>query len=157
MVVGFAHNLRAAILRGLPSTSPQCDNYTVEGTWVTEKADSRITIARDDHTGGLVGRISWLKDGSRSGQRDFRNPNKSLQERTLLGLPILNDFRPGDERREYRSTLSGRIYDPLKGWNLNGNLALDDGGDKLRVKGWVGLGPLRVSKSQVWTRFTEAS
>ena len=150
MVVGFAHNLRAAILRG----SPQCDN-TVEGTWVTEKAESRVTIARDELTGGLVGRISWLKDGSRSGQRDFRNPNKSLQERTLLGLPILNDFRPGDERREYRS-LSGRIYDPLKGWNVNGNLALDDGGDKLRVKGWVGLGPLRVSKSQVWTRFTKA-
>ena len=123
----------------------------IEGDWVPPDRMSVVTIRRDEG-GRLVGRISWLRDEGRSAQLDFRNPDRSLRTRTLLGLPILVGFRDETRRAE-----SGKIYDPATGWKVSGKLSLDETGDKLQVKGWVGLGPLRVSRSYVWSRNANAA
>jgi len=113
-------------------------------TWVPPCETSRVTFARDGDTGRLVGRISWLKDEAKSSQRDFRNPKRELRERTLLGLPILVNVTEDDAKCQ--------IYDPNRGWQVPGRLQLNEAGDKLRVKGSVGVGPLRVSRSYTWSR-----
>merc|ERR1712157_26448 len=76
-------------------------NNTLENTtWVPPDRQSRVTISRDDSTGNLVGRISWLKDEERSTQLDFRNPDRKLRQRTLLGLPILVNFQQQQQQQE---------------------------------------------------------
>merc|ERR1711937_1124505 len=53
----------------------------IEGTWSPPDEESKVTIHRDEKTGSLVGRISWLKDSERVHQRDFRNPRRELRDR----------------------------------------------------------------------------
>ena len=81
---------------------------------------------------------------ARDETRDFRNPKRELRERTLLGLPILVNVIEDDAKCQ--------IYDPNRGWQVPGRLQLNEAGDKLRVKGSVGVGPLRVSRSYTWSR-----
>lgn len=121
----------------------------IEGTWSPPDEESKVTIHRDEKTGSLVGRISWLKDSERVHQRDFRNPRRELRDRTLLGLPILQNFREDGEHGN-----EGLIYDPNHGWSIKGKLQLNDKGDKLKVKGWMGIGPLKVSRSYTWSKIT---
>merc|ERR1712176_1300607 len=127
-------------------------------TWVPPDRQSRVTISRDDSTGNPVGRISWLKDEERSTQLDFRNPDRKLRQRTLLGLPILVNFQ-GQQQQEKnqkkKNQMFGEIYDPQRGWNIRGQLQLNERGDKLRVKGWVGMGHLRISRSYLWSKQEE--
>merc|ERR1712144_182026 len=135
-------------------------NNTLENTtWVPPDRQSRVTISRDDSTGNLVGRISWLKDEERSTQLDFRNPDRKLRQRTLLGLPILVNFQGQQQQQEKnqkkKNQMFGEIYDPQRGWNIRGQLQLNERGDKLRVKGWVGMGPLRISRSYLWSKQEE--
>ena len=64
------------------------------------------------------------------------------------------DFREDAGRRGRAKSLeSGKIYDPARGWSVRGKLLLNEETDELRVEGWVGLGPLRVSRSYTWSRF----
>ena len=129
----------------------------VEGTWSPDDGESKVTIHRDPSTGNLVGRISWLKDETVHDQLDFRNPRRELRGRKLLGLPILTNFKEAEEEaHSCRTFHKGQIYDPHRGWNIQGNLRLNESGDKLRVKGWVGLGPLKVSRSYTWTKIQAA-
>ena len=121
------------------------------GTWSPPDEKSEVTIHRCEKTGHLVGRISWLRDSERSHQRDFRNPRRELRDRTLLGLPVLQNFRensPGGDGE------GGLIYDPNHGWHVRGNLQLNEKGDKLKVKGWMGIGPFKVSRSYTWSKIT---
>ena len=141
------------------SSNNNSSNNTLENTtWVPPDRQSRVTISRDDSTGNLVGRISWLKDEERSTQLDFRNPDRKLRQRTLLGLPILVNFQ-GQQQQEKnqkkKNQMFGEIYDPQRGWNIRGQLQLNERGDKLRVKGWVGMGPLRISRSYLWSKQEE--
>merc|ERR1711977_456123 len=111
-------------------------NNTLENTtWVPPDRQSRVTISRDDSTGNLVGRISWLKDEERSTQLDFRNPDRKLRQRTLLGLPILVNFQGQQQQQKNqkkKNQMFGEIYDPQRGWNIRGQLQLNERGDKLR-------------------------
>merc|ERR1712241_977957 len=142
------------------SSNNNSSNNTLENTtWVPPDRQSRVTISRDDSTGNLVGRISWLKDEERSTQLDFRNPDRKLRQRTLLGLPILVNFQGQQQQQEKnqkkKNQMFGEIYDPQRGWNIRGQLQLNERGDKLRVKGWVGMGPLRISRSCLWSKQEE--
>merc|ERR1711985_186575 len=98
------------------SSNNSSSNNTFENTtWVPPDRQSRVTISRDDSTGNLVGRIYWLKDEERSTQLDFRNPDRKLRQRTLLGLPILVNFQ-GQQQQEKnqkkKNQMFGEIYDP---------------------------------------------
>merc|ERR1711977_333903 len=141
------------------SSNNNSSNNTLENTtWVPPDRQSRVTISRDDSTGNLVGRISWLKDEERSTQLDFRNPDRKLRQRTLLALPILVNFQGQQQQQKNqkkKNQMFGEIYDPQRGWNIRGQLQLNERGDKLRVKGWVGMGPLRISRSYLWSKQEE--
>merc|ERR1712176_1420753 len=108
------------------SSNNNSSNNTLENTtWVPPDRQSRVTISRDDST---------------------RNPDRKLRQRTLLGLPILVNFQGQQQQQEKnqkkKNQMFGEIYDPQRGWNIRGQLQLNERGDKLRVKGWVGMGPL---------------
>merc|ERR1712176_270655 len=146
--------------KNINSNNNNSSNNTLENTtWVPPDRQSRVTISRDGSPGNLVGRISWLKDEERSTQLDFRNPDRKLRQRTLLGLPILVNFQGQQQQQEKnqkkKNQMFGEIYDPQRGWNIRGQLQLNERGDKLRVKGWVGMGPLRISRSYLWSKQEE--
>lgn len=114
----------------------------IEGVWTTPDRESRVTIISASEDGNnVMGYVSWLKDSDKALKRDRRNPVPALRERKLLGLPILTNFtraqQEGDSCWE-----KGQIYDPQNGWKVNGRLKMNEEGDKLYVKGWVGVGPL---------------
>ena len=78
---------------------------------------------------------------------DRNNPDTALQDRPIMGLPILTGFDPGDAANVWDD---GQIYNPEDGETYNSVMSLKDGGDKLEVRGYVGL-PI-FGQSQVWTR-----
>ena len=136
--------------------SPQRAPSTMEGTWCPPDGKSLVTIRRDPvRKDTFTGHISWMAEEKR-GQLDRRNPSPELRTRRLLGLPIFLNFSGAGT--------DGHIYDPNFGKKIPGSLqvVVDDGassGDeesqRLRVKGWVGIGPLSISRTYHFTRVTQ--
>ncbi len=118
------------------------------GIWCVERGTSRVEITPCDTA--LCGRIVWLhspldKHGREA--RDSKNPDVASRDRKLLGTTILRDLRESPERNGV--WLGGTIYDPNNGKTYTCKLTLD-GGDKLRLRGYVGV-PL-LGRTTVWTR-----
>lgn len=77
----------------------------------------------------------------------------------LDGVKLLTGFRRGAGPGRWDQ---GEIYDPATGWTVKGRLEaveVDAAGQcaELRVSGWVGAGPLKVSRRYTWTRVAEAA
>lgn len=115
------------------------------GEWVTEGDKSFVEIYKCDEL--YCGRIVWLKnpkDGEGKEKVDRKNPDETLRNRTLLGLPILWGFRYRGEG-EWEN---GKIYDPQNGKTYSCKMQLD--GETLKVRGFIGFSLL--GRTAVWTR-----
>ncbi len=118
------------------------------GIWLNERGDAKIEVYKQN--GKYYGKIVWLKDdveddGTRP-NRDDKNPNESLRDRTVIGINILRDLRWDSDDDEYDD---GEIYDPRSGktYSLYGYIQ-DDG--KLFMKGYIGFS--LIGRSTIWTR-----
>lgn len=113
------------------------------GRWHTEREGGIVDVQR---CGALLcGRVV---DGTRlranPGQRDVRNPDRSLRGRKVLGAIVLNGFAGGPT--EWRG---GSLYDPETGNAASsGTLTLVDS-DTLKVRGCIAL---FLCKTQTWRR-----
>lgn len=120
---------------------------SVKGTWLTEGGKSHVRI--DDCGDKLCGEIVWLKeplDDAGEPKTDNNNPDKSLQDRPILGLPLLQGFSNGDEPNVWEG---GTIYNPEDGDTYKSIMTLLSA-NELKVRGYVGIS--LFGKSQVWTR-----
>lgn len=130
------------------------------GIWLTGDGDARVHIAacselsaaadRESGPQEHCGEIVWLQDPltpEGSPAVDRNNPDPALRERPILGLVILHDFTPAPPGEPWEG---GRIYNPKDGEVYRAVLTPRDGGDRLEVRGYVGL-PL-FGQTQVWTR-----
>ena len=123
-----------------PRTSPEGRWKTVSD--VTGKATSVISIWEKD--GKLYGRIEKLLNPNP------REPNPrctkcegELKDQPVVGLQLLRDFhKEGDQ------WTGGRIVDPDNGKVYRCLLALEDGGKKLKVRGYIGFSML--GRTQYW-------
>ncbi|GAC1650360.1 MAG: DUF2147 domain-containing protein [Acidobacteriaceae bacterium] len=75
---------------------------------------------------------------------DSKNPDRTLQQRSLCGLRIGKGFRLSSPSRAE----GGTLYDPKSGKTYQGTMA--SSGDQLSLRGFVGL-PM-FGRSEKWTR-----
>jgi uncharacterized protein (DUF2147 family) len=117
------------------------------GLWATEGAKGQVRIEPCGEK--LCGKIVALAEPNNAeGQpkRDRNNPDESLRERPIVGLPILRDFVP--EKDEANKWSGGTIYDPEAGKTYKCTMTLQADGT-LEVRGYIGM-PL-LGRSQTWT------
>lgn len=117
------------------------------GTWATEAGKSHVRVLLCGQK--LCGRIIWLKeplDDQGVPKTDVNNPEPAMQDRPIIGLPLLVNFTAGQEADVWSN---GTIYNPEDGENYDCTLTLQDS-NTLKVRGYVGL-PL-FGKTQIWTR-----
>jgi uncharacterized protein (DUF2147 family) len=117
----------------------------IVGTWLTEKQDSKIEIARNGTT--YAGKVIWLKQPTRDGKplHDAKNPNHQLRDRPILGLEILSGFRYSGDA----TWSKGAIYSPQTGSTFPAELSLVSN-DRLDIKVKDGI----FFKHVAWTRAT---
>ncbi len=131
-------------------------SQAVIGVWVTPKDKSHIRIYRGED-GKLDGKIIWLKqpdypadykDKALAGKPkvDRHNPDKSLRDRTILGMNVLTGFQHLPHRSAWGK---GKCYDPEKGKTYHCRMWLIDGGKKLRLRGYLWI----FYRTETWRRY----
>lgn len=133
--------MSSAVTAGMAQSAPR-----EAGVWIddTGKGAVRIEVCGAK----LCGRIVWLKDlVNASGEvlRDRHNPNPSMRNRTICGLPVLGQLQPVAEG----GYDGGWVYDPKVGKAFDVAIQLT-GPDQLTVTGYKGI--RLFSKSFIWTR-----
>lgn len=133
------------------------------GVWETEPEDdgqwARVRIQRCSDA--YCGEIVWLSEPlvteaespEEAGQvkLDVNNPDEELRNRPILGLELMWGFRYED-----RMWKDGRIYDPKSGKTYRCELRLAEGGDLLKVRGFVKVAFIKVGRTTEWTRYEQA-
>ncbi|GHG92645.1 DUF2147 domain-containing protein [Comamonas sp. JC664] len=128
--------------------APAAANSAV-GRWTTiddETKKPKSVIAIYEENGKLFGKIEKL----------FREPNEeqnplcdkcqgSLKDQPIIGMTILRDLKKDDDEWS-----GGNILDPANGKTYKCKLAVEDGGKKLKVRGYVGMSLL--GRTQYWVR-----
>src|SRR4051812_12529444 len=103
----------------------------VEGEWLTEGGGGKVRIApcaaRPDR---MCGAISWLKNPADAKARDTNNPDPALKTRTMLGLPMIWNFKPVAPGK----WAGGKIYDPNSGKTYDSKMSVAPDGS-LKVSG----------------------
>lgn len=113
------------------------------GSWITEGHPSRVEIYKGDDV--YYGRLVSVF-GADSTRRDARNPDRSLRDRSILGLTLLSDLRFDQDE-----WTGGRIYDPTSGRTYRCKVTVEGDG-KLHLRGYVGIS--LVGRTTVWERVT---
>jgi uncharacterized protein (DUF2147 family) len=140
MISGYLP-LLAGLLMAAPAA--HADNMPdITGLWATGSAGGKVEIYRcDDALCGRLVDADALQENP--DQRDVRNSDRSLRDRPLDGLIVLQDFSGGPREWE-----GGPVYDPQSGDGArNGELRLREDG-RLEVKGCVAF----FCRTRVWTR-----
>jgi len=100
----------------------------------------RITVA----DGELTGSIERILDPGRA-DAVCEACEDELKDKPIVGMTIIRDMRFADDQFE-----GGTILDPNNGKFYNAIIWLNEDGQKLNVRGYIGL-PL-LGRSQVWLR-----
>ncbi|WP_417621134.1 DUF2147 domain-containing protein [Parasphingorhabdus sp.] len=129
--------LPACLLLATPALAAN----SINGEWITADRDAIIKISKCG--ANVCGRIDkyLVTPPNGVGQKDIHNPDKSLRNRTLLGMAILTGFKPdGDIWR-------GKVYDPKTGKTYRSEVSLNSP-NSLKMKGCIAF----VCRGQNWTR-----
>ncbi len=119
------------------------------GRWTTiddETKKPKSVIAIWEENGKLFGKIEKL----------FLEPNEKqdpvcdkcqgdLKDKPILGMTILRDLKKDDDE-----WTGGTVLDPANGKTYKCKIAVEDGGKKLKVRGYIGLSLL--GRTQHWVR-----
>jgi uncharacterized protein (DUF2147 family) len=113
------------------------------GTWLTQKADARIHVARCGRA--LCGTIVWIKDtiDPKTGKPpvDESNPDPAKRHRKIVGLRIFAMNADG------QGNWAGGIYNSDDGQTYAGKLVLR-GTNELQVNGCAGV----LCGGELWRR-----
>jgi len=113
----------------------------------------------DDATGAVKSLVLiWEENGKLYGKieklinPDPHDPNPrckrcegELKDKPLVGLRILWDFKKDGDRWS-----GGKVFDPDNGKTYRCYLAVEEGGKKLKVRGFIGFSIL--GRTQYWLR-----
>ena len=119
------------------------------GRWTTiddetKKPKSVVTIWEEN--GKLYGKIEKL----------FREPNEeqnpvcdkcegALKNKPIIGMTILRDLK-----KDGSEWTGGTILDPANGKTYKATIAVEDGGKKLKLRGYIGIA--LIGRTQYWMR-----
>jgi uncharacterized protein (DUF2147 family) len=116
----------------------------VEGEWLTQDATAKVRIGPcPGKADRMCGVISWLKNPADAKATDSKNPDPQLKTRTILGLPMIRDFKAAAPGR----WTGGKIYDPGSGKTYDSKIGVNANGT-LKVEGCI----LVVCQAQTWRR-----
>jgi len=104
------------------------------GVWSNRSNKGHIQIYK--HNDKYYGKLIWLKepnDEKGHPKTDYKNPDKTLRNRYVMGLVILRHFRYDDN--EWKG---GRIYNPNDGKEYKCYMKLKNSGT-LTVRGYIGI------------------
>ncbi|NBD08267.1 MULTISPECIES: DUF2147 domain-containing protein [Corallococcus] len=119
------------------------------GRWTTiddETKKPKSVIAIYEENGKLYGKIEKL----------FREPTEeqnpvcdkcqgALKDQPIIGMTILRDLKKDDDEWS-----GGTILDPANGKTYKCKIAVEEGGKKLKVRGYIGMSLL--GRTQHWNR-----
>ena len=116
------------------------------GTWLTGDKKGKIRIVSCG--GAICGTLVWMAEpidpDTNQPKLDKHNSNASLQNRPLLGVPIVLNMAPtGGDKWE------GQVYNAEDGGIYTGSFAMT-GANSAELKGCVMAG--LICKGQTWTR-----
>lgn len=127
------------------------------GIWVTQQGRSLMSVApcdgSSDKNGVLCSKIIWLKqpfDKNGEPLRDEINKNPALRRRTIVGMPILSNMRPGNGEWE------GQVYNPEDGKSYRA-VMMPQGRKTLLVKGCAKVLFNWVCRERIWKRASETA
>ena len=118
---------------------------SVAGVWLSADGTGWISIEIGED--GPVGSIEGSPDDDERtpSDKDVLNPDPALRDRLLMGLTIMDGFKPaGDGKWK-----GGRIYDPNSGKTYKCKLTLVDA-DTLELRGYIGISLL--GRTESWSR-----
>jgi uncharacterized protein (DUF2147 family) len=139
VLLSSAHTLGRNRQTGSSQASPIGRWKTVDDA--TGKPNSVVVIW--EANGKLFGKIEKLLDSDPDPR--CNRCEGELKDRSLIGLQILWDLRKeGDEWS------GGRILDPDNGKIYRCYIALEDGGKRLKVRGYIGVSLL--GRTEYWLR-----
>jgi uncharacterized protein (DUF2147 family) len=141
--------LGLAMLTVLFASSALAQAPSAVGRWTTiddetKKPKSVVTIWEEN--GKLYGKIEKL----------FREPNEeqnplcdkcegALKNKPIIGMTILRDLK-----KDGSEWSGGSILDPANGKTYKATIAIEDGGKKLKLRGYIGISLL--GRTQYWMR-----
>ena len=139
--------LAGVLLASAVSAMAQAD--TPVGTWQTiddhtGQPKALVQIA-DDGNGTLSGKV--IKGLGPNDQPDRRCTacTDARKDQPILGMTIINDMKQDGDAWDH-----GQILDPENGKVYKCKMHLEDGGNKLVVRGYIGVALL--GRSQTWVR-----
>lgn len=122
----------------------------IVGIWWNDEKTSKIQVEKVD--GKYIGTIVYMipeKYENGEPPKDDENPDPALQNRSVLGLQILDGFVYDAKKEEWAS---GTIYDPKSG-NTYDCYAWLESDDLLKLKGFV-AGIRWLGRSSEWYKTT---
>ncbi len=140
--LGLTHPLRAQALNA-PSASPA----SPVGRWNTvDDATGKVKsiVAIREENGKLYGTIEVLFDPPVPHPTCYLCKGE-MKDLPLVGLQVLWGFE-----RDGSQWSGGQVLDPESGKTYRASLALEDGGKKLRLHGYIGI-PL-LGRTEHWLR-----
>ena len=122
----------------------------ITGIWWNDIKSSKIKVEKKD--GKYIGTVVYIipeKYVNGVPEKDDKNPDASLRNRSLLNLQILSGLVFNASDKEW---VSGTIYDPKAGKTYDCYVWLE-GKDTLQLKGFV-AGIRMLGRKSTWTRTT---
>lgn len=120
---------------------------TPEGLWRTiddETGQAKSHVRIESRDGMLFGTVEEILNLEKKAERCDKCPGDRLGQR-IEGLEIMRDMKPeGDE------WAGGTILDPKKGKIYKAKMSLNETGEALMVRGYIGIS--LIGRSQVWER-----
>jgi uncharacterized protein (DUF2147 family) len=141
--------LGLATLTVLFASSALAQAPSATGRWTTiddatKKPKSVVTIWEEN--GKLYGKIEKLFREPKEEQNPVCDKCEgALKNQPIIGMTILRDLK-----KDGSEWTGGTILDPANGKTYNCIIALEDGGKKLKLRGFIGV-PL-LGRTQYWVR-----
>ena len=117
------------------------------GTWRTfDDEDGKESGAVEifEHAGMLYGRVTRIADPAKAAATCVACTD-DRKDKPVLGLQIIRGLKPDGD-----AWTGGEILDPKNGKVYKAKLHLEDGGQKLLVRGFIGVS--LFGRTQTWLR-----
>ncbi len=136
----------AGLIGTLVAVAPASSRENIAGIWYDDSGRGAVELTQC--SGGLCGRIVWLKQSSSQNGRpllDNNNPDRAQRQRPICGLPVIWGLQPQQDG----TWDEGYIYDPKVGKSYN--VAIERLSERqLRITGY--LGSKLFSRDLIWQR-----
>ncbi|WP_163995761.1 DUF2147 domain-containing protein [Pyxidicoccus caerfyrddinensis] len=127
----------------------KADTTSPVGRWTTiddETKKPKSVIAIYEENGKLFGKIEKLFREPKEDQNPVCDKCEgTLKNQPILGMVILQNLKKDDDE-----WTGGTIMDPANGKTYKCKIAVEDGGKKLKVRGFVGMS--LFGRTQHWVK-----